>query len=621
MTHPRSLVLVLALCCACPPKEPDDSTPPDCTGDSCDTGDTGAAPLRLTLLHTNDWHSHLLGYGPDAEYTPGSTGDDATIGGLARIATLADEIRGASPDPVLMFDAGDWMEGSLFQILATSHAAELQVMQLLGYDAITLGNHEYSWGPGTLAAMIQRGDELGVTVPIVASNILPDDTSSADDALAALLDSGRIETTRVLTLDNGTTVGLFGILGEEAAAVAPGAAPVTFEEAAVAATRAVEDLQAQGVDLVVMLSHSGVTGDPSTSPDELIAAAVPGIDVIVGGHSHTTLTEPTVVGSTLILQAGSYARYLGQLDLVWDGTAWQMEGYTQHPIDDSIAGDPEVTAKVDELVAAMDAGPLATFGYGFADPVLHVSQDVLSTGCVETGLGHYVTDAYVAAMNATGPAAPIDFAFESHGVIRDGLSAGDSGVQAFSDLFRVMPLGFNATDQGGYPLVDFWVTAQELEGVCEVTASISPLFGCDYFIEMSSGLRCTVDMLGVPFTRVDTVEVDLGGGWQTLDTSSANDTLYHVAVDSYVASLMGVLESLTSGLIAVTPKDAAGQPVAGVEGMIFDADPSTGAIDPLKLWQALVGYAETFEDADGDGIPELPTRYEEPTERIVGYAD
>ncbi|MFH1466128.1 MAG: metallophosphoesterase [Pseudomonadota bacterium] len=246
MNHPRSLVLLLALCCACPPKDPTDSQP-DCTGETCDTGepDTGDGLLHVTILHTNDWHSHLLGYGPEAEYTPGSTGDDTTVGGMARIKTLADEIRGASPDPVLMFDAGDWMEGSLFQLLATSQAAELQMMQLMGYDAITIGNHEWSWGPGILATMIQRGDALGVTVPIVASNILPDATSAEDDPLEALLDSGRIETTRVLTLDNGLTIGLFGILGEEAASVAPGATPVTFEVPAVAAAQAVADLEAR----------------------------------------------------------------------------------------------------------------------------------------------------------------------------------------------------------------------------------------------------------------------------------------------------------------------------------------------------------------------------------------
>ncbi|MFH1466127.1 MAG: hypothetical protein ABIO70_17210 [Pseudomonadota bacterium] len=370
-----------------------------------------------------------------------------------------------------------------------------------------------------------------------------------------------------------------------------------------------------------MLSHSGVTDDPSTSPDELLAAAVPGIDVIVGGHSHTTLAEPTVVGDTLILQAGSYARDLGQLDLGWDGSTLRLEGYTLHPIDDSIAGDSEVTAKVDELIAALDDGPLTAVGHGYSDPILHVTQDVPAIGCTETGLGHFVTDAYVAAMNATAPERPIDFAFESHGVVRDGLSAGASGIQAFSDLYRVMPLGYDADDQGGYPLVDFWVTAAELEGVCEVTASISPLFGCDYFIEMSSGLRCEVDMLAVPFTRVDSVQIDTGSGWQTLDTSSSNPILYHVAVDSYVASLMGVLESLTSGLISVTPKQADGQPCTGVDAMIFDADPSTGEIEPIKLWQALTIYAATFEDADGDGIPELPTGYEEPTARIVGYME
>ena len=101
----------------------------------------GCVPVdSVTILHTNDWHSHLQGQAPNAEYTPGTTGDDLTRGGAARVAAEVAALREAATDPVLVFDAGDWMDGTLFQLLRTDQAAELQVLDAIGYDAVTIGN-------------------------------------------------------------------------------------------------------------------------------------------------------------------------------------------------------------------------------------------------------------------------------------------------------------------------------------------------------------------------------------------------------------------------------------------------------------------------------------------------
>ncbi len=570
--------------------------------------------LRLTILHTNDWQSHMLGFGPNAEYTPGSTGDDGTVGGAARLKTLVDQIEASSAHPVVLYDGGDWMAGAAFQLLATSHAAELQIMQAIGYDAITIGNHEFDWGPEVLGEMIATADAAGVTVPIISSNIHPSTTDAADDALEAHFDSGRIEGTRVETLDNGLTIGLLGLLGDEAQSITPAATPTTFSVTAEAAADAVSALEAQGVDLVIAITHNGVTDDVDTSPDHLLAMEVPQIGVNVGGHSHTPLHDVQQVGSTVIVQAGAYTQYLGQLDLAFDGSTWEVEGYQLHELDDTIAGDPEVTAMVDAFIADLDAGPLADLGTSFFEPIAAVPADMPRTSCAESGLGDFITDAYVSSMNATNPSDPIDFAFESQGVIRNGIVQGATGVQGFSDMFRVLPLGFGTDDVPGYALVDFYVTGDEVAAVCEVTASISPFYGCDYFIEMS-GMRCTVDMLQTPFSRVSSVEVLQDGAWGPLDTSG--DTLYHVAVDSYVASLMYVLEDLTSGLLAVSPRDAFGVPVDDLGTIVFDADESAPGLQELKLWQAIIQYAESFETVDG--LPMVDESYATSDGRLIGY--
>lgn len=606
------LSLPLALAC----KDKGDDTGPGADGGADGGADDGK--LRVTILHTNDWQSHMLGFGPNAEYTPDTTGDDPTVGGLARIKTLADEIRASSGHPVLLVDGGDWMAGDLFQLLGPTHGAELQAMQLMGYDAVTLGNHEFDWGPDVLGQIITAGGANGATVPILAANTQPDAADPADDALEAHFASGRVQDTLVLTLDNGLSVGLFGIVGDEAGGLAPAAAPTLFLPAAEASADAVTTLEAQGVDLVVALTHAGVTDDPSTSPDEVLANAVPGIDLIVGGHSHTPLAEPRTANGTVIVQAGCHTQYLGQLDLAFDGTSWEVEAYTLHELDDTIPGDPAVTALIDGFVADLETGPLADLGYGFDQPVMELPGDVGYGECTEMPIGNFVTDAYLTVLNGVAGVDPIDVAFETQGVIREGLLRGNTGVQGFSDLFRVLPLGDGPDGRPGYPLVHFYVTASELADACEVTASVSPYYGCNYFVE-HAGMRCTVDMLNTPFGRVEQIELWREGAWQAIDITAANPELYHVAVDSYTASLMYTLEGLTSGLLVITPKDETGTPYADLEDAIFDAEPGSPAVDELKLWEALVRYGETLPDSDGDGLPDLPSSYLEPAGRIVGF--
>ncbi len=596
----RSPILVLALCAL---------------GGGCGGDDE---PERLTILHTNDLHAHLMGYGPEAEYTPDVAGDDGTIGGIARIAAMADRIRASADHPVLLVDAGDWRAGSLFQLLDTTDAPGLQVFQALGYDVTTIGNHEWDWGTADLAAVIEAGDAEGVDVPIVASNMVTDPSNPGDDAIEALVASGRIATTYLLEVDGGPAVGFFGLLGENAASVAPAATPVTFGDLAEAAGAAVAELQDAGADLVVALSHSGLSADLPASEDVLLAEAVPDLDVIVSGHTHTVVEEAILAGEhdTVIVQAGAYAAWLGQVDLVRDDDGWALESYVLHPVHDQAKGNADVTALVDGLVDALDAGPLAALGTSYFDPVAEVPGDVTMEACTESGLGNLVTDAFRARTNAMRPDLPVDFGFESQGVIRDDLLAGATGIQSFADVFRVLPLGYGADGRPGYALVDFWVTAEELVDTCEVTASISPDYGCDYFIEVS-GLRCNLDRERAQFNRAQSVDRWTGDAWEPIPMGTG--ALYHITVDSYVASLMGVLEGLTYGAIVVTPKDAEGNPIPSVAAMLFDADPDTDGIQELKLWEALRDYMASFDDTDSDGLPDLPDRYLGPEGRYVGW--
>ena len=616
----RRLIPLLALATACSAEmketEYGEYEPLDSGRNADDTGEPPDQSERITILHTNDWQSHMLGWGPNAEYSPGTTGDDGTVGGLARAKTLIDEIRGASTNPVVLYDAGDWMAGALFQLLATSHAAELQVMQMMGYDAICLGNHEFDWGPNVLGQMIAKGDELGVTVPIVASNTVPNAEDPGDDELEALFSSGRIQHTTVQTLDNGLRVGLFGLVGDGAARISPAVAPASFSPAQEAAAEAVELLQAQDVDIIVALSHAGVGDDNHDGEDEVIAEAVDGIDVIVSGHSHTALSEAITVGDTLIVQAGAYTRYVGELTVVRaDDGGWTMDDYTLHELDDSIVGDPAVIEVVDGFIQALDEGPLAELGTSFDEPVLHIGGDIGVNLCEESTLGNFVTDAFRYALNQYSPEDPVVAAFESQGVIRDDFVAGASGIEAFSDVFRVMPLGIGLDDVPGYGLVSFYVTPRDLKSTCEILGSIVPLEGCDYWVE-PSGLRCHIDRDKSFGNTARKVELWQDDAWVELDLTD-NETLHHVAVDSYVASLMNILGGLTFDAVIIEPKRSDGTVVEDTSTLTFDKDPATEGVQEVKLWEAIMTYAASFEDVDGDGVPDLGDRYLTPEGRVI----
>ncbi|MBT4027331.1 metallophosphoesterase, partial [Desulfobacula sp.] len=113
-----------------------------------------AAKNEISILHTNDLHSHFLGFSPNKDYTPQTLSDDETIGGYARIATMIKKIKDQSDGPVLVLDGGDFLMGSFFHMLSREKAFELDLMGKMGYDAVTLGNHEFDLKPEGLAQIL-----------------------------------------------------------------------------------------------------------------------------------------------------------------------------------------------------------------------------------------------------------------------------------------------------------------------------------------------------------------------------------------------------------------------------------------------------------------------------------
>ncbi len=594
----------------------------------CSGGTSPPPPLPVTqdliILHTNDIHSYLMGASPEADYTPATTGADATLGGMARLASAVAMARAAAKaannTPVLLLDAGDFMMGSLFETISASAAPELAMMHTLGYDATTIGNHELDWGPDGLALILQAAITNGTSIPIVASNMLFNPGDPGDDNLQALATAGVISTKLVKTVGS-IKVGIFGLLGSSAAEVAALKAPLTFTKIADASAQMVADLRNNDqVDVVIALSHSGIYSD-GTGEDADLATNVPGIDVIVSGHSHDTLSAPVQIGNTLIVTAGCYTSYLGDLHLTitkgakaGDAATVAMAGYTLHSIDDQIAGDAPTQTAVESYVASVDQAFAGT-GLSYRQVVGETSFDLPLPVSAEAPVGNLVTDAYRTVTAALQPDAPPAIAIEGDGQIRSDIVKGKTGLIWFADLFRVLPDGIGPDQKPGYPLVTFYLNAKDLASGLEFDAA-QEVVPRDFFLQ-ASGLSATYDLTRPAFARVTGLALTTAAGPQPLDPTDTT-TCYKVVTTNYVAGFLGLVASQTGNLLSVTAKEAdCATPIADPTTRFVDADPTTDGVQELKGWQALLQYVSGFPDTNGDAIPDVPAAYAATQGRIV----
>jgi 5'-nucleotidase len=581
---------------------------------------------NLTVIHTNDLQSRLLAFGPNREYTPFTLEDDQTIGGIARVATVIKTLKSKSPETTLVIDGGDVLMGTLFHTISREEALEFRLMHQIGYDAITLGNHEFDFRPEGLAQIIKSAWRNGGLPPLVLANAIFSETDSSDDSLHALFKAGFVKNCRVIE-KNGLKIGIFGLLGKNAAEVSPFAAPLRFADPIATAQRMAKILREQKkVDVVICASHGGVwrksENEKWQGEDVELAAAVPEIDVIVGGHSHTLLPEPIVVNHALVLQASSEGRYVGVLDLKIEDGVVAKTSYQIIPIDDKIAADRETQALVEQSKAIINREILAKYSYSFDQAVAETKFDLTITAS-DANLGNLVSDGIRWGIdryeyNPAFPHTKTDLALESNGMIRDDILMGRSGLLQVSDLFRVVPLGIGmAEDSPGYPLVSFHLTAAEIKKALEVITSVYPLKGWDYYLQLS-GIKFRYNPKRVIFDRVMEIEIENEKGeFMPLDFSSRNQALYKLGCNFYVASFIKVVGNFTYGILTIVPKDSAGNPIGDLRTALVDADPEQAGIQEVKEWETFVSYVRQFDDTDHDSIPNIPERYRYPQRRIL----
>jgi len=394
----------------------------------------------FTILHTNDLHSNLIGMAPASDYTPFTLNDDNTRGGFARLASLIAKQKAAraGQGPVLVLDAGDYSMGTAFAAATREAGCELQLLARMGCDATTFGNHDFDLGPDGTAQAIAVAAKAGHIPAVVASNT---DFTANDPTLAGLQQLAKDGVVRrYLVIERGgIRFGIFGLLGKEAQFYTGGADAVKFADPIESAREMVKTLrETEKVDVVIALSHGGMEkgkdGRFTDGEDVRIPTAVPGIDVVVGAHSHTELREPVIVNSrTPVVQTGKYGENLGELVISLDGDKLTVESYKLLPADDTVAGDRAIADEIDKFKKTVSEVAFASRGYSIDQPLAVVPRDLPNTFTDITAgtiLANLCTDAFRNATKA-------DLSFTANGMMRSGLIRGKSGVQTVYDVFAV----------------------------------------------------------------------------------------------------------------------------------------------------------------------------------------
>ncbi|WP_081650485.1 bifunctional metallophosphatase/5'-nucleotidase [Paucidesulfovibrio longus] len=392
----------------------------------CLTGTARAETFRLTILHTNDIHAHLAPFDKyGAQCSPEKDAAGECAGGAARLAAAVAAVRGERPN-VVLFDAGDQFQGTLFYTKYKGLACAA-LMNLLGYDAMTLGNHEFDDGPASLAEFLKQ-----IRFPAVSSNLR---MASASPLV------GLIRPWVMLDV-NGRKVGVVGVSHPQTPMMSsPGLSQFFFEPNA-SVTMGVYELRRAGANIIIVLSHLGLEGDKK------LATRMGGMDVIVGGHSHVLLAngDPEAVGPcplvqegpdgepVLLVTAGYWGRYLGVLEVEFDeqGRILSSAG-NPLPMDAKAPKDPAAAAEVERLEASLRTLQTRVLGQTLK-PMS--SEDCRARECLP---GDLRADAILAESARHGVVA----ALVNGGSVRSGFAAGPI---TFGDVLSAYPFTDNVVE-------------------------------------------------------------------------------------------------------------------------------------------------------------------------------
>jgi 5'-nucleotidase / UDP-sugar diphosphatase len=466
--------------------------------------------FELTIMHTNDTHANL--------------------DKVAKKASAIKEVRAEKPDALLL-DAGDVLTGTLYYNEFKGQA-DLEFMNLMGYDVMTFGNHEFDSGSTSEGHKVLADFIKKAKFPFVSANI----DFSTDSNLSPLFkdevsnqpEDGKIYNGIVKEVD-GEKVGIFGLTTEETVSLS--SPKVEFEDYIEEAEKAVDAFEEAGIDKIIALTHIGYDDNPDVDNDQELAKRVDGIDIIVGGHSHTKLEQPVVVEKdekgaekdpTVIVQAYQYNDFLGTLDVEFDddgkvtGQVGELIAIADKEEDPAVAESlKEYSSKIDEVKNEPTG---ATTVAELPNPrTSDFEGATVSVRNSETALGNLITDGMLDKAKEFNPNTVI--AMQNGGGIRAAI---DKGELTVGEVITVLPFGNT--------LATMELTGAQIIEALEHGISQAPKESGGFL--HVSGMKYSYDSSKAAGSRIVSVEVKgTDGKYKALDHTAT----YVVATNAFTA--------------------------------------------------------------------------------------
>lgn len=462
------------------------------------------ADYELNILHINDLHSRIESINKfDSTCSAEEEGKNECFGGVARLKSLIDQKRqDLSGKNVLLLNAGDNFQGSLF-FTTYKGLVEAEFLNLMKFDAMTVGNHEFDESEDGLAGFLDK-----IEFPVVTANVLPSHKSKIGD---------RIKPSIVLEV-GGQKVGIVGAVANDTPELSSPGPDILIGDDVATTTAAVEELKKQGVDKIIALTHVGY-------PRDLAAIAkIPDVDVVVGGHSHSLLSNtdekaegpyPTMVDNpggykVPVVQAASYTKYLGDLVVTFDDKG-VVKGAKGDPIlvDSSVKPDQAVLARVAELAKPIEE--LRSKIIAKTEAPIDGSRDNCRTK--ECEMGSLVADAMLDRVKDQG----VTIAITNGGGLRASIDAGDVSM---GEVITVLP--FQNT------VATFQIKGDGIREALE--NGLSKLEEAGGRFPQVAGLKYSFDRSKPVGSRVVSVEVKEGEGYGPLDPAKT----YSLVTNNYM---------------------------------------------------------------------------------------
>ncbi|WP_454701766.1 5'-nucleotidase C-terminal domain-containing protein [Agrobacterium burrii] len=464
------------------------------------------ADYELNILHINDFHSRIESINKsDSTCSAAEEGKNECFGGAARLLTAINQTRDAlkaEGKNVLLLNAGDNFQGSLFYTTYKG-TVEAEMLNAMKFDAMTVGNHEFDDSEDGLAGFLDK-----VQFPVVTANVVATAASKIGD---------RVKPSIVLEV-GGQKIGIVGAVANDTAELATPGPNITIAEDVAKISEQVQKLKQEGVDKIIALTHVGYPRDLE------FIAKIPDVDVVVGGHSHTLLSNtdqkaegpyPTLVDNpggykVPVVQAGQYSKYLGDLKVVFDDSGVVKESKGDPILIDSSFKPDEATLKrIDELKAPIEA--LKTKVVGSSEGPIEGDRKVCRVK--ECSMGNLVADATLARVKDQG----VTIAFANSGGLRSSIDAGDVSM---GEVLTVLP--FQNT------VATFQLKGEDIRAALE--NGVSQIDdGAGRFMQVS-GMKYSFDRSKPAGSRVVSVDVKEGEAFVPLDPAKT----YIVAANNYV---------------------------------------------------------------------------------------